>query len=223
MNEAAADQAGGGRRLRGTLARRTQAGRTQAPYLIALLALVPLAVGVEYNLERPAAQGPMHETVAVAVAESADYAGARWELTSTAAGPPAEDVDLPRHSVVVYAALAVTPRDARAARRIENCDFSATDDEGRVWSTAAPDVPDFAGSADLPTGCYTPDGDFGQKLIRAGKRQQVVTAFLVPKDVVRRLRVRVGVRDAAPRYLEFSRDQGRDGEGVGGLVPAFPS
>ncbi|MEQ4207704.1 hypothetical protein ABNF93_20370 [Actinopolymorpha sp. B9G3] len=208
---------------RGTAMSGQATRRSQAPYLIALLALVPLAVGVEYHLERDAVRGPMHEAVTASADESVDYAGARWKLTSTAPGPPAEDVELPRKAVVLYAAFSVTPRDARAAKRIEACDFSATDDDGRVWATAPTDVPDFAGSADLPTGCYTPKGDFGQMPIVAGKRQQVVTAFVVPKDVVPRLRLRVGVRDAAPRYLEFSRDHVRDHESSVDLWPAFPS
>lgn len=189
--------------------RRHDRRRSHLPYILGLVLLVPLTVVFEYTIEARAVRPPMHEAVRVEQDTDVTYAGAVWRLLSAQPGEGRTDARIPRGSVVYYVGFSITPRDRAASRRIESCQVRLVDDEGRTWSSAPLDVPDFERFGDPPTGCYAPAEGFGREPMEPGRRQRMVTAFLVPKEVVSDLRVQVLVRDAEPRYLEFRPRPGR--------------
>lgn len=165
--------------------------------------LLAFAVAVEHWLERRAANPSMRRMTIVAAGESGEYAGATWRLTRLGPGSPRRAVPLPDDAVVVYAGLTVTPHDAAASDRIEACVLRAVDGRGRTWGPASVLIADAGRGADSAAGCYRPTGGYEREPIPAGRSQRILTAFLVPKDVLPDLAVRVLVRGAAPRYLQF--------------------
>ena len=160
--------------------------------MLALLVLIPLTAGFEYWVE--GRQGPgnplLDQPVVVESGKEQTYAGATWKLELAEPGPTRQDVRLPSDLTLVYVVLSVTPKDAKASKRIASCRFQGTDGDGRVWSSSITLIP--MDQFDNPmTGCVSPEGEFGTAPIRPGTTQRVLTAFLVPKDEVKTLRVRV--------------------------------
>jgi hypothetical protein len=165
--------------------------------------LLALAVAVEHWLEVRAGGPSMRKMTIVAVGESGEYAGATWRLTRLRPGPPRRTVPLPDGAVVVYAGLTVTPHDAAASDRIEACVLRAVDGRGRTWGPASVLTADSGRGAESAAGCYRPTDGYEREPIPAGRSQRIRTAFLVPKDVLPDLAVRVLVRGEAPTYLQF--------------------
>ncbi|WP_020574366.1 hypothetical protein [Actinopolymorpha alba] len=185
--------------------RRGAKRRSTLAYVLALLVLLPGTIGLEYWLDRKDSPELMHEAVVVAKGATGSYAGGTWKFIVMVPGPERKDARIPKDTAVVYVGLSVTPSDARASKRIYDCQFKAVDDRGRQWNAARSSVADFEAVGDPATGCYQKAGEYEQKPIAPGQNQKIVTAFLVPKDAVKSLRLQVQVRGAAPRYLEFNR------------------
>lgn len=161
------------------------------------------AVAAEQWLETRASGPSMRKMTIVAAGESGEYAGATWRLTRLGPGSARRTVPLPDDAVVVYAGLTVTPHDAAASDRIEACVLRAVDGRGRAWGPASVLIAASGRGADSATGCYRPTDGYEREPIPAGRSQRILTAFLVPKDVLPDLAVRVLVRGAAPTYLQF--------------------
>jgi hypothetical protein len=188
---------------------RRRGRRGDLPYILGLVVLIPLTIALEYTIEARSIRPPMHEAVTVEQGADATYAGAVWRLLGARPGEPREDARIPRDAVVYYVGISITPQDRAASRRIESCRVRVVDDQERVWTSAPFGVPDFERFGNPPTGCYAPGEGFGREPIRPGRTQAMVTAFLVPKEVVPRLRIQVLVGGAEPRYLEFRPRSGR--------------
>ncbi len=166
--------------------------------------LLPLAAVTDAVAGAHPGQPVMRQERTVAFGRAGEYAGAAWRLVTFTASAPRHRLRVRTGWTAVYVALTVTPRDAAAARRIQNCEFSVADRRGGSWYPAGVLVTDIRREVeDAAMGCFWHAGRFLRHPIPAGRTQNVVTAFLVPKASVRDLALRVLVPDASPAYLRL--------------------
>ncbi|MFC7326158.1 hypothetical protein [Marinactinospora rubrisoli] len=177
--------------------------RTQLPFALSLLVLLPLGMGLPWWLERRTLleQGAMPPPPAVADGSSAGLAGSEWEFRGAVTGETGGE-DLPEGAELVDAVFIVTPGDGQASRLLLNsCEIRAVDGRGRVWDQTSEysmrQLPEEVGNTSF--GCSDADGE----AIGVDTAQGLVATFLVPEDAVEGLgfEIRVDTSESpeAPR------------------------
>ncbi|MFD2078818.1 hypothetical protein [Actinopolymorpha cephalotaxi] len=173
-------------------------------WLLAFALLLPLAAVTDAVAAGHPGTPVMRQGQTVAFGRTGEYAGAAWRLVTFVPSAPRHALRVRTGWTAVYVALTVTPRDSAAGGRIQGCRLSVADRGGHAWYPAGVLFTDIRRQVeDAAIGCFRHTGRFLRHPIPAGKTQNVVTAFLVPKASVRDLALRVLVPDAAPAYLRL--------------------
>ncbi|PSK99370.1 hypothetical protein CLV63_10393 [Murinocardiopsis flavida] len=181
-------------------------------YVLALLILLPAALGVPWWLERKNAMesGQIPPEPTVVTSGEGEINGITWEFRGTLVGETMGDTfsELPKNGQLVDALFKVTPKDAKAAKRLQrSCDVRAVDPGGRSWNRTS----EF-GSRQLPPevaeikfGCTDTEGE----PVKPGATQAYIATFIVPKDAVKSLRIEVSAsttndpNSPRPAILQF--------------------
>ncbi|GAA3730012.1 hypothetical protein HDA32_006029 [Spinactinospora alkalitolerans] len=168
--------------------------RGHVPYMLALVVLLPAALGLPWWLERETLleRGQMPPRAEVAEEGTAELAGSEWDFKGMVTGetgssisdPPPDGVEL------VDAVFLVTPSDDDASALLQrSCHFRAVDGRGRSWEQTAEysgrTMPEEVGMTAF--GCTDAEGD----PIAPGESQGLVASFLVPEDALSSLRFEV--------------------------------
>lgn len=161
----------------------------QWPFILALLLVLPIAVGVPWWLERQEslAAGSMPPPAPTVDTGAAELAGSTWDYRGAAVGEVGEATPPPEGVELVDAVFDITPGDEAAAMRLaERCRIQAEDADGRTWDTTvgydtrdALDGPDLADASF--GGCTDPETF---EALPPGETARAVVSFLVPEDAV---------------------------------------
>ncbi|MFI6579135.1 hypothetical protein ACIBFB_25395 [Nocardiopsis sp. NPDC050513] len=163
--------------------------RLRLPYLLALLFLLPLAVGLPLwtELRDGAASGTLPpDARPVAEEETVELAGSEWWVTGYVASPGEAGSEL-EGLTVVDVGFHVVPGDRSASELLGRlCRFRAVDGRGRSWEpTTEFSFRDLGGlePGAVTSGCLGPGFD----PIPPGTDQLLLVTYLVPSEAVEEL------------------------------------